>query len=89
MNRPDVNDDALRRRCLLLSLYMAEGSMAQLLDLLRDLRLTHGLLLSADRARGDLTWLQEQGLVRVRDDVAQITERGRDVAVGSAPWPGR
>lgn len=89
MSRPDPKDPHVRRRCLLLSLWAMDLSTAPLHELQRELRLTHGLMVSNDLVRGDLTWLQEQGLCRVRDDVAQLTERGRDVAVGAAPWPGQ
>lgn len=89
MTRADPKDPDLRRRCLLLSLWACELSTAPLHELQRELRITHGLMVSADLVRGDLSWLHEQGLARVRDDVAMLTERGRDVALGAAPWPGR
>ncbi len=88
MTRPDPKDPTVRRRCLLLSLWAAERSTARLEELQRELRITHNLLVSADLLRGDLTWLQEQGLARAKDDAAQLTERGRDVALEAAPWPG-
>jgi hypothetical protein len=85
---PNVYDPVVRRRCLLLSLWAADCSTAGVIELQRELRVTHGLVLSADLLRGDLSWLQEQGLCKAREDVALLTERGRDVATGLAPWPG-
>ena len=46
------------------------------------------LLASADLVRADLSWLREVELVRFADDVASLTERGRDVAAGRAVFPG-
>lgn len=47
---------------------------------------------SRDLVRTDLTWLQEQGLVTLEDIsgiyVATITQRGVDVATGTATVPG-
>ena len=77
-----------RRRCLLLSLWAAEHSTANVHQLVRELYLTHNLTVSNDQVRGDLTWLREQSLVRFHDDVAQLAERGADVALKAAPWPG-
>ncbi len=48
----------------------------------------YGLHISRDRVRTELRWLEEQGLVTVRDVsgylVAMATGRGCDVAAGSA-----
>lgn len=47
---------------------------------------------SADQVKTDLTWLQEQGLVKIDDVegvyVATLTTRGADVATGRAVVPG-
>lgn len=47
---------------------------------------------SLDRLKGELAWLDEQGLVSVVTDpplvVATLTERGLDVAAGRASVPG-
>lgn len=47
---------------------------------------------SRDQVKGDLTWLGEQGLVKVDDIgsvlVVTLTERGEDVATGRASVPG-
>lgn len=46
----------------------------------------------SDRLRADLAWLSEQGLLTVRDtggvQIAQISRRGADVAMGRAQVPG-
>lgn len=77
-----------RRRSLLTSLYFAPSSTLTVPQLQRELQLTHSIAASADQVRGDLSWLKEQGFVRLVGDAAQITERGRDVALQLAPWPG-
>lgn len=77
-----------RRRCLLLSLWACEGSTGSVRELVRELEATHNLATSRDQVRGDLSWLQEQGFARLREDTAQLTERGADVALRRAPWPG-
>lgn len=47
---------------------------------------------SADQVKTDLTWLQEQGLVKIDDAegvyVATLTTRGADAAAGRAIVPG-
>jgi len=51
-----------------------------------------GHSVSLDRLRSDLAWLEEQGLVSLRDvvgvKVAKLTARGSDVATGRATVPG-
>lgn len=51
-----------------------------------------GIGTSADQLRTDLAWLAEQGLIRLRDigevQVAQVLQRGVDVANGAARVPG-
>ncbi len=47
---------------------------------------------SADQVKGDLAWLQEQGLLTVQDVegvyIATLATRGADVAAGRAVVPG-
>ncbi|MCA0175221.1 MAG: hypothetical protein LCH73_02870 [Proteobacteria bacterium] len=81
-----MTDPADRRRSLLATLYFAPASTATALALARDMERVHSIATSRDQVRGDLAWLQEQGLVALHDDVAQLTERGRDVARGAAAW---
>lgn len=82
--------DPLRRRrsSVLASIFFAQMGQATVRDLQRELETVHNIAASRDAVRSDLSWLQEMGLVRVLDDTAQITERGRDVARNTAPWPG-
>lgn len=50
----------------------------------------HGI--SSDKLRTELTWLEEQELVKVENVsglmVARLTARGQDVAIGAAVVPG-
>jgi len=59
--------------------------------LLREALATHGQRLSGDALRGQLAWLDEQGLLTTLGDqvrVARLTLRGEDVANGVARCPG-
>lgn len=51
-----------------------------------------GHQISRDRVKTELYWLQEQGLLGLKDVagclVATVTQRGADVAAGSATVPG-
>ncbi|EQB9053855.1 ArsR family transcriptional regulator, partial [Vibrio cholerae] len=52
----------------------------------------YGHKISRDVVRTHLFWLQEQGLVSLRDvgdcQIARLTGRGEDVATGQAVVPG-
>lgn len=52
----------------------------------------YGHKISRDMVRSHLAWLEEQGLVTLRDiggcQVARLTGRGEDVATGQAQVPG-
>ena len=76
-----------RRRSLLATLFFAADCTATVRELVREMELVHNTATSADQV-GDLSWLQEQGFVRLVQDTAQMSERGRDVVRRSAPWPG-
>lgn len=84
MNR--TPDD--RRRAALLTLAVADASTATLPWIVREMEIVHNTPVSRDLCHGDLLWLHEMGLIRYGTELAQITERGRDVARGAAPWPG-
>ena len=79
---------AHRRHSLLATLYFEPQGSARAGVLVRQMELVHNLVVSADLVRADLTWLAEMELVRYKDDSAQVTERGRDVAQGRAQFPG-
>lgn len=84
-----MTDLAQRRRSsLLATILFSPTNSATVRELVLELEAVHNISTSADLVRGDLTWLAEQGLVLLAHDAAQITERGRDVARRSAPWPG-
>jgi repressor of nif and glnA expression len=52
----------------------------------------YGHKISRDAVRTHLAWLEEQGLVNVREvagcQIATLTQRGEDVATGQAVVPG-
>ncbi|WP_447077687.1 VpaChn25_0724 family phage protein [Shewanella algae] len=52
----------------------------------------YGHKVSRDQVRSHLSWLDEQGLVTVRNiqecQIARLTSRGEDVATGQAIVPG-
>jgi hypothetical protein len=79
---------AHRRHSLLATLYFEPASTASVLALVRQMALCHSLAVSSDLVRADLMWLDEMGLLRYRDDMAQLSERGRDVAQARAEFPG-
>lgn len=77
-----------RRRALLVTVAVSEASSATLAHLTREMDLVHNMPVSRDLTHADLLWLHEMGLIRYGLELAQITERGRDVARRAAPWPG-
>lgn len=79
---------ASRRRSLLLTLYQCDNSCARVAELVREMELIHSLAVSSDLVRADLMWLAEMGLLRYKDDNAQLIERGRDVVFKRAEFPG-
>lgn len=79
---------AHRRHSLLATLYFEPHGSARVSVLVRQMETVHNLAVSADLVRADLMWLEEVDLVRSKDDSAQVTERGRDVAQGRAKFPG-
>jgi hypothetical protein len=80
---------ALRRaQSLLALLYFADGQTLRARPLREELEEVHGLIATLDRVRADLLWLAEIGMISLRDDTAQLTERGREVVSGRAALPG-
>lgn len=86
MHRP--LDPAQRRYSLLLTLFQCDNSQARIPELVRDMELIHCLNVSSDLVRADLIWLQEMGLIKFKQDAAQLIERGRDVVFNRAAFPG-
>lgn len=76
-----------RRASLLATLYFEPSGTARITVLVKQMELVHGLVVSTDLVRADLVWLDEIGLARYKDDAAQITERGKDVATNRAKFP--
>ena len=81
-----TNTSARRRKSLLATI--AFEPAISLTRLREELDVVHGIAASLDLIRADLLWLEEMGLVRTNGDLAQITERGRDVAAMRARFPG-
>lgn len=79
---------AHRRHSLLLTLFQCDSSCARVSELVREMELIHCLAVSSDLVRADLMWLAEMGLLRFKDDNAQLIERGRDVVLKRAEFPG-
>lgn len=76
------------RRLGILGLLEAARPLGLRTGLLADALGDTGRPASADVLRSDLAWLNEQGLATVDGDVARVTERGIDVALGRARSPG-
>jgi hypothetical protein len=80
---------AHRRHSLLATLYFEAASTARVGALVQQMELVHNLAVSSDLVRADLLWLAEVELVRCAGDVATLTERGREVVMGHAQFPGQ
>lgn len=79
------------QRLLILQRLAAERDYAAHEHLLRTALAENGHRISADAMRGQLAWLDEQGLITLLGDkvqVARLTLRGEDVASGAARCPG-
>jgi hypothetical protein len=81
---------AALRRCqsLLAVLFFADGQTLRARQLREQIEEVHGFIATVDRVRADLLWLAEIGMLSLRDDTAQLTERGREVVSGRAALPG-
>lgn len=86
----DATCPKARRKALLSSLYFAAGTLLSARTLRQELQDVHfaAAPVALDQVRADLTWLRTVGMVRYADDHAVLTEAGRDVVTGAAPWPG-
>lgn len=81
-----MTDQELKRRKSMLTTLAVDGA-GTLISLRRELETVHGIAASADVLRADLDWLSELGLVKWNGDIAQCTERGKDVAALRAKFP--
>lgn len=86
MSYSDLHTEMMRRM-LLESLERERGYTAPEILLQASLE-SHGMVVGVDRVRTELAWLAEQGLVERNDEVAMLTQRGVDVALGRADVPG-
>lgn len=77
-----------RRRAVLALLFFAAGQTQPVRTLRQDLDATHGLVATLDQVRADLNWLAQLGMVQHAQDVATITEAGREVITGASKLPG-
>lgn len=77
-----------RRRAVLALLFFAPGQTQPVRSLKQDLDVTHGLVATMDQVRADLNWLAQLGMVQTANDVATITEAGREVITGASKLPG-
>jgi ribosomal protein S19E (S16A) len=78
--------DTKRRKSILTTL--AVDGACTMLALRRELESAHFIAASGDVIRADLDWLTELGLIQWNGELAQCTERGRDVAAQRAKFPG-
>ena len=85
---PRTITPAHRRHSLLLTLFQFDASFARVAELVLEMELIHCLAVSADLVRADLIWLAEMGLINFKADSAQLIERGRDVVLRRAEFPG-
>ncbi|KUJ73917.1 hypothetical protein AVO42_00405 [Thiomicrospira sp. XS5] len=79
-------------RRLILEQLEKENDYAQNQIVMKGILKAYGQTLSTDRVMTEFNWLQEQGLVTLDSfggfTVARLTERGLDIATGSAMLPG-
>ena len=81
-----TEQEARRRKSLLTTIAFDPASTV--IALRKEMEAVHGIACSADLIRADLGWLAEMGLVRWNGEIAQCTERGKDVAALRAKFPG-
>ena len=82
-----MTESEARRRKSLLATIAFEPAIG-LTRLRAELDVVHGIAASLDLIRADIDWLVEMGLIRFNGELAQITERERDVAALRAKFPG-
>lgn len=88
MNIAEREAQNLRRRAILALLFFAPGQALSVRALRTELENSHGQVASMDRVRADLDWLTDVELIRYRDELATLTERGADVIAQRARMPG-
>ncbi len=78
-------DEKKLRNSIILSLHFS-GAMP-VTALRQELERVHFIAATAVAVRGALLWLEQMGLVRVRDDRALLTEMGNEVGALRMPFP--
>jgi hypothetical protein len=78
--------DKKRARSMLVSLMFAGGS-GQARGLRTELETVHGIAVTLDRVRADLSWLADVGLIQRINDTVALTEEGRETATGLRALP--
>lgn len=78
----------IRRRAILSLLFFAEGQSMTARRLRDELESVHGQVVTVNRVRADILWLQDVGVTQGTADAAMLTERGRDVVLDRAAMPG-
>ncbi len=81
-----THDDKKRANSLLVTLLFYGGN-GQVRNLRRDLEAVHGISVTLDRVRADVTWLTDIGYVRSINDTVALTEEGREAAQGLRELP--
>lgn len=76
-----------RRNSILAALAVTEGGAMQARALRDDLEVIHNIAVTADVIRVDLIWLRDTGYIQLVDDLARITEAGRDVVLQRSALP--
>lgn len=78
--------DKKRANAILVSLLFAGGA-SQARTLQTELEGVHGIAVTLDRVRADLSWLADVGLLNRINDTVALTEEGRETAKGLRALP--
>lgn len=76
-----------RRNSILAALAVSPGNAMTARALRDDLEVTHNIAITVDVVRVDLIWLRDTGFVALVDDLARLTEAGRDVVMNRSELP--
>lgn len=78
-----------KRANSLLATLLVRGGTYNARDLRKDMESVHGIVVTLDRVRADLTWLEDVGLIEYyrEDEIAMLNEEGRDVVAGRRRMP--
>lgn len=76
-----------RRNSILAALAVTPGGAMPVRALRDDLEVIHNIAVTTDVIRVDLIWLRDTGYIQLVDDLARITEAGRDVVLQRSELP--